>query len=163
SGVTLLVGHVSFLLMDSYAHVGWVGALIPFQSGYRPWQVSLGLVALYLLVLVAVTGALRARLANSERATRWWRRIHLSSYAAWAMAAVHFLVTGTDSGTWWARAVLIGGTAVVATGVIARLSDRPGLTPRVHAPVARPADGLARPADPLARPVDRRVRLGAGR
>jgi DMSO/TMAO reductase YedYZ heme-binding membrane subunit len=125
------------MLMDSYAHVGWVGALVPFQSGYRPWQVSLGLVSLYLLVLVSVTGILRSRLASSERASRWWRRIHLSSYAAWAMSAGHFLVAGTDSGTWWALAVLFAGIAVVATGAIARLSDRPALVGRPQAPVAR--------------------------
>lgn len=136
-GVALLLAHVSFLLLDSYAHVGWLGALVPFQSGYRAWQVTLGLLSLYLLVLVSVTGVLRSRLASSERASRWWRRVHLASYAAWAMSALHFLVTGTDSGTAWARIVLVAGAGIVATGVIARLSDRPALMGRPQAPVAR--------------------------
>lgn len=141
-GVALLLAHVSFLLLDSYAHVGWLGALVPLQSGYRAWPVTLGLLSLYLLVLVSVTGVLRSRLAASERATRWWRRVHLASYLAWAMSALHFLLTGTDSSAGWARAVLVAGAAIVAIGVIARLSERPTLTARAHAPAA-PAHAAA--------------------
>ncbi|MGX7681912.1 hypothetical protein ACSMXN_23765 [Jatrophihabitans sp. DSM 45814] len=146
AGLTLLAAHVGLLLADSFAHVGWVGALVPFASGYRPWQVTLGLAACYLLVTVAVTGIVRSRFARSERAVRAWRRIHTCSYLAWASAALHFLVTGTDSGTWWARTVLVGGVGIVALGVLARLAGRPHTDRRLGAParpVAEPARQIA--------------------
>jgi predicted ferric reductase len=120
SGVCLLIGHVALLLADSFAHVGWVGALVPFASGYRPWQVTLGVLSAYCLLAVTLTGVLRRQFAQPERGAMWWRRIHLAAYLAWALSALHFLTAGTDSGTWWARAVLFGGVAVVAAGVIAR-------------------------------------------
>ena len=124
AGLALLILHIGMILADSYAHVGWVGALVPFTSAYRPLGVSLGVTAAYLLLAVAVTGMLRARFVRSEKTVRLWRRVHLLSYAAWAAAAWHFLVVGTDSGQWWARAVLFAGIAVVAAGIVARLSDR---------------------------------------
>jgi hypothetical protein len=145
TGITLLVAHIGLLLADSYAKVGWVGALVPFQSGYRPWQVSVGVVAMYLMVLVAVTGMMRSRFARSERASRLWRRIHLASYVAWAMSAWHFVVSGTDSGTWWAAAVLIGGSAIVGAGVTARLLNPS--SPQLVAPARPGPERLAAPAE----------------
>jgi predicted ferric reductase len=135
SGVLLLAIHIGSLLLDSYAHVGVLGATIPFASGYRPAAVALGVTAMYLMVAVAVTGMLRSRFARSERAVRLWRAIHVCSYGAWALSAWHFLVVGTDSGLWWARAVLFGGIATVGCGVAARLADRRLVTTRRVAPL----------------------------
>jgi predicted ferric reductase len=137
SGLVLLSLHISLLLADSYARVGWVGALVPFQSGYRPWQVTLGLLAMYLMVTVAVTGMLRSRFASSAKAVRVWRAIHLSSYVAWVSSAVHFYVSGTDSKTQWALLALIAGIAIVAVGVGCRLSDRTAFATRTAAPARR--------------------------
>lgn len=119
-GVTLIGLHIVTLVADSYAHVGLTG-LLPFGSGYRPLAVTLGVLALYLLAAVAVTGMLRGRMARSAAGARRWRYVHVSAYAAWALSAVHFLLAGTDTGTWWARAVLLGGVAVVGTGVAGRI------------------------------------------
>ncbi|UQX88313.1 hypothetical protein M6D93_18820 [Jatrophihabitans telluris] len=143
SGVTLLIAHIAFILADSYARVGWIGALVPMTSGYRPWPVSLGVLGLYLLVAVSVTGALRSRFAQSAKGVRAWRGVHLLSYVAWVLTAGHFLFTGSDSGTWWARAVLVAGSSVVAAGVLARLSDRPQLGRRS---TIAPAALTSRPA-----------------
>lgn len=136
SGVALLGLHISMLLVDSYAHVGWVGALVPLQSGYRPLAVTLGVLSMYLLAIVTLTGILRGRFAGSERAARWWRAIHVSAYAGWAMSAWHFLTAGSDAGRWWARLVLFAGVAVVAAGLAVRLGDRRLVTTRTQAPVA---------------------------
>jgi hypothetical protein len=144
-GLALLAVHIVLLLADSYAGVGWKGALLPFASGYRPWQITLGLLAMYLIVTISVTGIMRARFASSERAVRWWRAIHISSYAAWTMSAVHFLSSGTDSGTWWALTALFCGVAIVLSGVIARLVDGPQLVARAEAPARATAPiGAAR-------------------
>ena len=131
TGVGMLMIHIATLLADSYAHVGWLGAVVPLSSGYRPVAVTLGLLSMYCIIAVAVTGILRSRFAVSQRASRWWRRIHLLSYAAWAMSALHFLTSGSDAGTWWARSVLVSGCAIVLAGAAARLIQRPsgGATP----------------------------------
>jgi len=134
SGITLLVIHIGALLLDSYAHVGALGATIPFASGYRPAQVTLGLVAMYLFVAVAISGAMRSRFTRSDKAIRVWRSIHLGSYGAWALSAWHFLVSGTDSHQAWARIVLLGGIGIVGLGVTARLADAELVTTRTDAP-----------------------------
>jgi sulfoxide reductase heme-binding subunit YedZ len=134
SGISLLVIHISALLLDSYAHVGVLGATVPFASGYRPAQVTLGLVAMYLFAVVAISGAIRSRFARSDKAIRAWRSIHLASYAAWALSAWHFLVAGTDAHQAWARFVLLGGIGIVGLGVTARLADAGLVATRNDAP-----------------------------
>jgi predicted ferric reductase len=135
AGIILLILHVGMILADSYARVGWVGALVPFAAAYRPAAVALGVLGMYLLVAVAVTGMLRVRFASSARGAQIWRRIHLAAYAAWASAAWHFLSVGTDSGRWWGRAALLAGMAIVGTGVAVRLLDR---RPRTGRPIVSP-------------------------
>jgi hypothetical protein len=147
TGVGMLLIHIATLLADSYAHVGWIGTLIPFTSGYRPLAVTLGLLSMYALVAVTVTGILRSRFAGSQQTSRWWRRIHLLSYAAWALSALHFLTSGSDAGTWWARSVLLAGSAIVLAGGIARLAQRPSSS---SAPAAQSAGRLAHTSAPLA-------------
>ena len=122
TGMLLLLLHLTAVLLDSYAKVGVLGAVLPLASGYRPFAVALGVLAMYLLVAVAGSGLLRAGFASSARGVRAWRGIHLASYGAWALSAGHFLTAGTDAGQWWARLVLLAGSAVVATGVAVRLT-----------------------------------------
>jgi hypothetical protein len=161
SGLVLLIAHVGLLLADSYAGVGWRGAVLPFASGYRPGAVTVGLVAMYLIVAVGVSGLLRSRFARSVRAARWWRGIHLAAYAGWSMSAWHFLVVGTDAGTGWARALLLGGVVLVALGVIARLVDGPAPGPRGLAPA--PATTRIAAAARTAPAARRTVSTGAHR
>ena len=135
TGVLLLMLHLTAVLLDSYAHVGLLGAVLPLASQYRPFAVALGVLATYLLVAVTVSGLLRASFASSARAVRAWRGIHLASYGAWALSAGHFLTAGTDAGQWWARLVLLAGVGIVAAGVIVRLTERqPAIRP--SAPIA---------------------------
>lgn len=122
-GVALIALHVGTLLADSYAHVGTVG-LLPFGSGYRPFAVTLGTIAAYVLATVAVTGILRSRMAKSQRMAEAWRGIHLVSYIAWILAASHFYLAGTDVEQRWAWALLAGCSALVAIGGVARIFDQ---------------------------------------
>lgn len=135
SGVCLLVLHVTMILADSYAKVGLIGAVLPFASTYRPVAVTIGVASMYLLVAVTVSGLLRARFAASRRGARVWRGIHLASYGAWALSAVHFYTSGSDAGQSWARLVLLAGVAIVLAGAGIRLSDRPSAVRR-QAPIA---------------------------
>lgn len=134
SGVTLVVLHVVTLLADSYADVGVLG-LLPFGSGFKPLAVTFGVLAAYALAAVAVTGALRSRIATFGTQVRLWRRIHLLSYAAWALFTAHFLLVRTDTGKWWSVATLVAGATAVAVGVIARVSERRLADRRATVPV----------------------------
>ncbi len=119
-GLSLLVLHVSMILLDAQAGVGVVGALVPFASGYRPNTVALGSLALYTFLLVAALGAARGRLTRSERSVRLWRRTHTLSYVGWGLAMLHGFRTGTDTGRTWTGVLYLAGLAVVLGSLAAR-------------------------------------------
>ena len=130
--------HIAMILADSWAHVGVVGALVPSQSGYRPLWVALGSIAAYTMLLAAGTGMLRTRLTGSARAVAVWRTIHGVSYAGWALAMLHGLRSGTDSGLPWVRWIYLLCLVAVAGSIAARLLASP------RAPLVRsPRDGVA--------------------
>ena len=75
------------------------------------------------MVAVILTSLLRLRMSATA-----WRWVHLSSYAAWPLAWLHFLKNGTDAahgnfGLWiaLASAALIGA----AVGARSTLRDDP--------------------------------------
>jgi predicted ferric reductase len=120
-GLTVLALHVGTILADSYANVGWRGALIPFTSGYRPTAVALGSLAAYTFIGVAVLGLARGRMAASPRAARTWRRLHALAYVGWASAILHGFTSGTDSSVGWVRLLYVACIAAVLGSVAVRL------------------------------------------
>lgn len=121
-GLTVLVLHVATILADSYAHVGWRGALLPFSSGYRPTAIALGSLAADTFAAVAVLGLARGRLATAPRAARVWRRLHALGYAGWGAAVLHGFTAGTDSSLTWVRSIYVGCVVAVAGAVAIRWS-----------------------------------------
>jgi hypothetical protein len=122
-GLGFLLVHVVVTILDSYVDIGWLTAFVPGVSGYRALWVSLGTLSFDLVVAVVLTSLVRMRLS-----ARWWRWLHYSVYAAWPMAWLHFLKTGTDAahgrfGLWiaLAAAVLVGA----AVGARTTLRDDP--------------------------------------
>jgi predicted ferric reductase len=113
--------HIVTILADSYAHVGWVGALVPLTSSYRPMTVALGTLAAYLLIGVAVLGLARGRMAASPRGARVWRRLHALAFVAWGAAMLHGFLSGTDSSVGWVRNLYIGCLLAVLAAVAVRL------------------------------------------
>jgi sulfoxide reductase heme-binding subunit YedZ len=115
--VTLLVVHVGLLLLDPYAQLKPLDAVVPFTAAYRPLWVGLGTVALDLLAAVVITSLLRHRLGATA-----WRIVHWFAYAAWPVAALHGLKSGTDAGRPWFLAVTVLCTAAVVAAVAWRVS-----------------------------------------
>lgn len=109
--VAMLALHVTLLVLDSFVDVSVPGALVPFTAGYRGVALGLGTLAAYALVVVAVTGAARGRIAASATGARTWRAVHLSAYGVWVLAMAHGLLAGTDTATRWSW-VLYGGCAL---------------------------------------------------
>ena len=105
--VVLLIGHIVAICLDSFAGVGWTGALVPWASTYRPAAVGVGTIAMYGIVLVAITAALAGSVAR-----RIWLPIHSSSAIVFGLCLAHGLLAGSDSRElWWmyvASGVLVG-------------------------------------------------------
>lgn len=121
-GLALLLAHAVLIIIDSFVNVSVSGALVPFTAGYRPLALGAGTLSVYTIVAVALSGALRGRLAASAASVRRWRYVHLAAYAGWALAMGHGIFSGTDTGSRWATAVYaVCGTSVIAA-VIVRLS-----------------------------------------
>jgi hypothetical protein len=121
-GLTVIALHIGTILADSYAHVGWRGALLPFTSGYRPTAVALGSLAAYTFLAVAVLGFARGRMAASPAGARIWRRLHGLAYVGWGAAVLHGFTAGSDSSAGWVRLLYIVCISSVAASVASRLA-----------------------------------------
>lgn len=124
-GLGLLALHLTCVALDSYVSVPLRSFAIPFTSGYRPLAMGLGSLALYGLVLAAVSGLARGRLARLRGSQRFWRPVHASAYAGWALALGHGFLGGTDSGQAWARVTYLACAGTVAAAVLLRQTHRP--------------------------------------
>jgi len=117
--LAFVAAHVAGLLMDPVVHFGPVHVAVPFTSEYRPWQTGLGTAAAWLMAVVLTTTALAGRMSYNR-----WRAWHLLAFPAWALALVHGLAAGTDSGATAAVAVYAGTAAAVAALAAVRIAGR---------------------------------------
>lgn len=116
--VVAFVGiHVATSVVDGYAPIRWVDALVPFVSAYRPVWLGLGAVAFDLLLALLITSLLRARLGFGA-----WRAVHWFAYACWPIAFLHGLGTGSDTQTVWMLALDALSLAVVLAALRWRLA-----------------------------------------
>ena len=113
--VTFLVTHILMSVLDPFAHIKWVDAVVPFVASYRPIWLGLGATAFDLLLALTITSLVRRRLG-----LKTWRAIHWAAYACWPLAVVHGLATGTDARVAW----FSGLTAVCVAAVITAIGFR---------------------------------------
>lgn len=103
--------HILTTVADGYVPIGFVDAVLPFHSPYRPFWLGLGAVSFDLLVALGVTSGLRHLIGY-----RLWKAVHWGAYACWPVAVVHGLGTGTDGSL---GPVLVLDAACVGAVVIA--------------------------------------------
>ena len=84
--------HIMAVVLDTYANVGLVGALIPLRSGYRPLPVALGTMGLYAGLLTGFSARLKIGYGK-----RGWLNIHRFSVIALIMIWIHAVYAGADS------------------------------------------------------------------
>jgi sulfoxide reductase heme-binding subunit YedZ len=99
-------------VLDGFAPIGWLDAVVPFASPYRRIWLGLGALAVDALIAVVVSSLLRRHIGY-----RVWFGIHLTSWIAWPLAIVHGLGTGSDSQAGWGQVVyLVCAAAVLVAG-----------------------------------------------
>jgi sulfoxide reductase heme-binding subunit YedZ len=127
--LALLAVHIVTSVLDAFAPISLLDAVIPFHSAYRPLWLGLGAVAFDLMIAVWVTSMLRRRIGF-----RTWRIVHWLAYASWPVAVLHSLGTGSDATSAWLLALTVLSLAAVLAATIVRV-----LRARPPVPSVRPA------------------------
>ena len=107
--VVFLAVHITTAVLDTFAPIRWLDAVVPFRSAYRPIWLGLGAVACDLLIALVITSLLRTRVGYPA-----WRAVHWLAYACWPVALVHGLGTGSDTRQPWALGIVGLSIALVA-------------------------------------------------
>jgi predicted ferric reductase len=108
--LVFLALHIGATVLDTYTSISLAAAFIPFASSYKALWLSLGAVALDLLLAVIVTSLVRDRLGY-----RAWRRVHWLVYACWPVAVAHGLGIGTDHAVTWVFGLTLACVGCVGT------------------------------------------------
>jgi methionine sulfoxide reductase heme-binding subunit len=105
--LTFLGVHIVTAVLDSFAPISLLEAVLPFIGSYRPLWLGLGAVAFDLLLAVTITSVVRHRLGY-----RAWRTTHWLAYACWPIALLHSFGTGSDVKSSWL--LTLSATCIVA-------------------------------------------------
>ena len=107
-----------------------LGLLVPGTVAYRPVWTGLGVLAGELMLIVYVSFGLRRRIGP-----RNWRRLHWTTYGAFAAATAHGVMAGSDSSAPWALFLYFTaiGLVAAATAWRALVPARPPTRPRPRA------------------------------
>ena len=116
--VLFLAVHILIAVLDPFTSLGIAAALVPFSSPYQQFWLGLGAVAMYLIAALVLTSLIRGHLGHSA-----WRLVHWLAYAAWPLAVLHGVGTGTDSRAGWMWAVNGLCVAAVLGAVVWRLIE----------------------------------------
>jgi sulfoxide reductase heme-binding subunit YedZ len=92
AGLFLLTLHLTGLLLDRFVRFDLLDLVIPFHSSFRPFALTLGIVAMFATVIVLASSWTRKLLRPAL-----WRSIHLLAVPTFAMALLHGLLAGSDS------------------------------------------------------------------
>jgi methionine sulfoxide reductase heme-binding subunit len=120
--------HVGTALVDSWVGLGWIGALVPLHSTYRPLWLGFGVLSFDLFLAILISSLLRRRVG-----ARLWRIIHWGTWAMWPLALTHALGSGTDSTHGWGLAICVVCLSTVGSALLWRVRIA------VRGPQAQPA------------------------
>jgi sulfoxide reductase heme-binding subunit YedZ len=118
--VLFVATHVAALIADNWIHFDIVDVVVPFASEWKPWQVALGVFAMWGLVIVEVTSIAMKRLPKKV-----WRGIHFTSYLTFLLTSLHGTFAGTDATNTLYVATTMVATAALVGAVLYRIITRP--------------------------------------
>jgi sulfoxide reductase heme-binding subunit YedZ len=119
--IVLLVAHIITSVLDTFAPIKLVDAIIPFTSAYRPLWVGIGALSFDLIIALVITSLARRRLGYGA-----WRAIHWLAYVSWPVAVLHGVGTGSDTKQWWMLALTALCVVAVTAAVLARIAQSDG-------------------------------------
>jgi ferredoxin-NADP reductase/DMSO/TMAO reductase YedYZ heme-binding membrane subunit len=114
--------HVVGVTLVHSLGVGWLQLLVPFTRPEGPIAQGIGVLALYLMLTVMLTGVLRRKLPP-----RWWRRVHRIGLPTLGLGCLHGVLAETPIGS--GTSVALAASVVVVVSVLVVL-------PKVYPPVA---------------------------
>lgn len=127
--LVFLGAHLSTLYLDPWSNFSVKDLVVPFAASYRPFWMSCGILAAYVLVVIAASSLLQSRLPRVL-----WRGIHYLSFLTFAIGLVHGIGSGTDTAQRWATGWYIITGMVVAGLCLFRIIWDPKATRRVTDP-----------------------------
>ncbi len=136
--VAFVAIHVATAVFDPFTHHGIAAALVPLASAYRPLPVAFGVVSVWLVGAVIVTGLLRERIGH-----RLWRAIHWTAYASWPLAVEHTLTAGSDAFSPWLLGVAALSVLAVGASLLVRATSQGSNRSRLDAVTRGTADPIA--------------------
>jgi hypothetical protein len=105
--LVFIVIHVATAVLDGFAPIRWLDAILPVGGAYRPIWLGLGALSFDVLLAIAITSLLRSRMGYGT-----WRAIHWTAYGCWAVAIFHGVGIGSDTKQLWMQ--LLVATSIVA-------------------------------------------------
>ncbi|EKN65997.1 ferric reductase family protein [Neobacillus bataviensis LMG 21833] len=87
----LVLGHVGFLLIDTFISFKWFEVLIPFNTDYKPLPMAMGALSLYFLLITVITSKARKKIGYQK-----WRKLHALNPILYILVTLHGLFIGTD-------------------------------------------------------------------
>lgn len=144
AGLALLGLHMALLLVDRFEPFHLLDLLVPWRSTFRPTAIAVGIVSMYATVAIVVTSRLRTRISTS-----WWRRTHLAAVPAFALALLHGVLAGTDTGRPWMFWLYAGTGLLVVFLVLVRSLTVGFRPPRPAPPATRATSEPGRTREPV--------------
>jgi sulfoxide reductase heme-binding subunit YedZ len=109
--------HILTAVLDSFAPISLINAVIPFTGSYRPFWLGLGALSFDLMLAVIITSLLRRRMGHAT-----WRAVHWLAYASWPIALLHGFGTGSDVKSTWMLAISISCLVAAIAAVLVRIA-----------------------------------------
>lgn len=135
----LALVHPTLILFSSTEHFGVVDLIYPLNAPKQPGINTFGAAALYILVFTVVTSYFRFEIGR-----RWWKKMHLLTYAMFPLYAVHGILTDPtlkngaidpfDAEKVYVELCVLLVVLAMGTRIRWQLKQPP---PRVHRPRAR--------------------------
>ena len=130
--------HMYFLFNHDYIDFGYRALFVPGASSWRPFAVALGVVTLYATFVITMSFYAKKWIGQST-----WRAIHMMSFGTFVGAALHGVLSGTDTGHPVVTGMYVATSALVLLLLVIRIAQS-------AVPAARPRTAVRRsiPSDP---------------
>jgi DMSO/TMAO reductase YedYZ heme-binding membrane subunit len=147
-GLIMATLHGAILIFDQSFNFTPSSLLVPFTSPYAPITVGIGQLTFYACAVVTGSFYVRRRIGQKV-----WRQIHYITFIAFVGASFHGIMSGSDSGSWWAFWIylapitaavflvtyrIVVGVANLSSEPKSELAGTPGALPVRRGPLDRP-------------------------